>query len=207
VKFIMWKKALTLVELVISITISSMVLFIVMTFIADSIEIVIWSNKKTEVFNDVFAFKDNFWRFSRWGYWDITLLIDNHSGTWSDILLLTNEDSSKGIIFWVVDYETMQLEENSTYNIYNNKTLWYRRVSQSELIILETTPNDVYNFIFFPDKLYNGLKIKSFQADLYNSWTILDMNMEILLYYNEMNNGILLQTVDPADIININLNF
>jgi len=47
-------------ELVISITISSMVLMIVMTFIADSVETVVGSNKKTEVFDNVFSFKDHF---------------------------------------------------------------------------------------------------------------------------------------------------
>jgi len=207
VKFIIWKQALTLVELVISITISSMVMLIVMTFVADSIETVVWSNKKTEVFDDVFAFKDNFWRFSRWGYLQSDILIDNESGTWSDIVLLKNIDSTEWVIFWVVDYDTLKLSQNVDYSIYWNKTLWYRILEWTEIIALETTATWAYNLSFFPDKLYSWLKIKDFQTDFYNSGAIIDINMDILLYYNETNDWILLNSVNPSDIININLNF
>ena len=206
-KFIIWKQALTLVELVISVTISSMVLFIVMTFIADSIETVVWSNKKTEVFDDVFAFKDNFWRFSRWGYLEQTLFIDNESGTGSDVFLLKNIDTSEWIIFWVVDSETLKISPISNYKVYGNKVLWYRKLSQTEVVTVEATPTEVYNLSFFPDKLYHWLKIRDFQIDPYNLWEIFDINIEILLYYNETNDGILLSSVSPSDIIIINLTF
>lgn len=206
-KFIKWKKALTLMELVISITISSMVLMIVMTFIADSVETVVWSNKKTEVFDNVFSFKDHFWRFSRWGYLNNTLLIDNESWTWNDIILLKNIDNTEWVIFGVVDSETLQLETNADYKIYKNKVLWYRKLSASEIISLEAVPISVYNMKFFHDKLFQWTKIKDFQIDFYNSNTILDINMEILIYYNATHNGILLESVNSSDLININLNF
>jgi hypothetical protein len=207
VKFIIWKQALTLVELVISITISSMVMLIVMIFVADSIETVIWSNKKTEVFDDVFTFKDNFWRFSRWGYLRQNILVSNESGTWSDVILLKNIDTAEWVIFWIVDTKTLKLSPNIDYKIYWSKMLGYRKLSTSEVTAVEDTPSDVYNLSFFRDKLYQGLIIKDFQIDTYNSDEILDINIEILLYYNETNDGILLSWVNPSDLININLTF
>jgi prepilin-type N-terminal cleavage/methylation domain-containing protein len=65
VKYFIPKKALTLVELVISITVSSIVMLIVLTFVADSIETVIGSNKKTEIYEDLFRFKNDFNKYAR----------------------------------------------------------------------------------------------------------------------------------------------
>jgi prepilin-type N-terminal cleavage/methylation domain-containing protein len=65
VKYFISKKALTLVELVISITVSSIVMLIVLTFVADSIETVLSSNKKTEIYEDLFRFKNDFNKYAR----------------------------------------------------------------------------------------------------------------------------------------------
>lgn len=201
------KKALTLVELVISITISSVVMLIVLTFVADSIETVISSNKKTEIYEDLFRFKNDFNQFSRWGYFNQDLIVSNVSWSGSDIILMKNIDSSKGVIFWVVSKESMSIEPDLGYKIYSDKVLWYRILSENEIIDIETTLTNIYNLKFFPDKVYDGLKVKDFQMDMYNSWAIIDMNMEVLLYYNDSNKWILLKDINPEDLININLNF
>lgn len=201
------KKALTLVELVISITISSVVMLIVLTFVADSIETVISSNKKTEIYEDLFRFKNDFNQFSRWGYFNQDLIVSNVSWSGSDIILMKNIDSSKGVIFWVVSKESMSIEPDLGYKIYADKVLWYRILSENEIIDIETTLTNIYNLKFFPDKVYDGLKVKDFQMDMYNSWAIIDMNMEVLLYYNDSNKWILLKDINPEDLININLNF
>jgi Tfp pilus assembly protein FimT len=95
VKSFISKKALTLVELVISITISTIVMLIVLTFVADSIETVISSNKKTEIYEDIFSFKDIFNKYARGGYIDQNLLATTATGSQSDIMLMENIDSSK----------------------------------------------------------------------------------------------------------------
>jgi hypothetical protein len=135
------------------------------------------------------------------------ILIDNESGTWSDVILLKNIDSTEWVVFWVVDYDTLKLSQNADYSIYWNKTLWYRKLDTSEITSLEATSTGVYDLTFFPDKLYSWLKIKDFQTDFYNLGAIIDIKMDILLYYNETNDWILLNSVNPSDIININLNF
>lgn len=201
------KKALTLVELVISITVSSVVMLIVLTFVADSIETVISSNKKTEIYEDLFRFKNDFNQYSRWGYFNQELIVSNVSWSGSDIILMKNLDSSKGVIFWVVDKESMLIEPDVGYTIYSDKVIWYRNLSASEITDIEGTLSNIYNLKFFPDKVYDWLKIKDFQMDMYNSGSIIDMNLEVLLYYNDSNKGILLKDINPEDIIDINLIF
>ena len=120
---------------------------------------------------------------------------------------MKNIDSSKGVIFWVVSKESMSIEPDLGYKIYSDKVLWYRILSENEIIDIETTLTNIYNLKFFPDKVYDGLKVKDFQMDMYNSWAIIDMNMEVLLYYNDSNKWILLKDINPEDLININLNF
>ncbi len=201
------KKALTLVELVISITISSVVMLIVLTFVADSIETVISSNKKTEVYENVFEFKNIFNRYSRWGYFQQDLIATTATWTTSDIILLQNMTDKKGVVFGVVNKETMSIEDDSQHKIYYDKVIGYRNLSEFELWNINANPTLIYDLNFFPDKLFDGLKIKDFQIEKYNSGTILEMNMDILLYYNDTQKWILLSSINPEDILKINLNF
>lgn len=201
------KKALTLVELVISITISTIVMLIVLTFVADSIETVISSNKKTEIYEDLFSFKDIFSKYARWGYIDQNLLATTATGSQSDIMLMENFDSSQGVVFWVINKETMSIEKQQNYELYYDKVLWYRQLSETELTNINSNPSLVYDLQFFPDKIFDGLKMKDFQMAIYNSGTIIDMDLEVLLYYNDSNKGLRLDDINPEDIININLIF
>ncbi len=201
------KKALTLVELVISITISTIVMLIVLTFVADSIETVISSNKKTEIYEDIFSFKDIFNKYARGGYIDQNLLATTATGSQSDIMLMENIDSSKWVIFWVVNKETMSIEKQLNYELYYDKVLGYRQLSETELTNINSNPSLVYDLKFFPDKLFDGLKMKDFQMSIYNSGTIINMDLDVLLYYNDSNKDLRLDNINPEDIININLIF
>ena len=201
------KKALTLVELVISITVSSIVMLIVLTFVADSIETVISSNKKTEIYEDIFRFKNDFHKFSRGGYIQQDLIAKSATWTSSSIMLMQDLDSTTWVIFGVVNKETMQIEDDSQHTIYYDKVLGYRLLSEFELTNINADLTGIYDLNFFPDKLFEGLKIKNFQMEMYNSWAIIDMNLEILLYYNDSKKWILLTDISPEDIIDINLNF
>jgi len=207
VKSFIQKKALTLVELVISITVSSVVMLIVLTFVADSVETVISSNKKTEIYEDLFRFKDIFNKHARWGYIEQNLLASSATWTQSDIMLMENDDWTKWVVFWVINKETMSIEKQSNHELYYDKVLWYRQLSEQELITINATPSEVYNLNFFPDKLFDGLKIKDFQMQMYNSGTIINMDMEILLYYNDSNKWLRLSDINIEDILDINLIF
>lgn len=201
------KKALTLVELVISITISTVVMLIVLTFVSDSIETVLSSNKKTEIYEDLFRFKQEFNSFSRWGYFQQDLIVTSATGSQSDIILMQDINNAKWVVFWVVNKETLAIEREADYQLYYDKVLWYRTLSETELAAINLNPTLIYDLNFFPDKLFDWLKIKDFQIDQYNNWIIIDMNLEILLYYNDTQDWILLSDISSEDIISVNLNF
>ena len=206
-KSLITKKALTLVELVISITISSVVMLIVLTFVADSIEIVIGSNKKTDIYEDLFEFKNDFNKFSRGWYYQQDLIVSDSSWTWSDILIMQNEYGTSWVIYWVVDKGTMKIDPDLSNNLYSEKVIWYRVLSELELTNISSDVSAIYDLTFFSDKVYDNLKIKDFQINLYNNWSIIDMDLEILLYYNDSNTWVSLHDINPDDILNINLIF
>jgi hypothetical protein len=182
-------------------------MLIVLTFVADSIETVIWSNKKTEIYEDIFSFKNKFSQYARWGYIQQNLIAKTSTWTQSSIMFMQNIDSTKWVIFWVVNKETMSIEDESQHTIYYDKVIWYRDLSEFEITNINSDPAYIYDLNFFPDKLFDGLKMKDFQMEMYNSGTIIDMNLEVLLYYNDSNKWILLSEINPEDIIDINLNF
>lgn len=206
-KYFISKKALTLVELVISITVSSIVMLIVLTFVADSVETVLSSNKKTEIYEDLFRFKNDFNKYARWGYLEQDLIAKSSTWSESSIILMQNLEETRGVVFWVVNKESMQIEDHSLHDIYYDKVLWYRNLSEFELTNINADPTNIYDLTFFPDKLFDGLKIKDFQLKMYNSWDLIDMNLEVLLYYNDSNKWIFLSDINPEDVIDINLIF
>jgi hypothetical protein len=168
---------------------------------------VLSSNKKTEIYEDLFRFKNDFNKYARWGYLEQDLIAKSSTWSESSIILMQNLETTKGVIFWVVSKESMQIEDYNLHDIYYDKVLWYRDLSEFELTNINADPTWIYDLTFFPDKLFDGLKIKDFQLQMYNSWDLIDMNLEVLLYYNDSNKGIFLSDINPEDVIDINLIF
>jgi hypothetical protein len=101
----------------------------------------------------------------------------------------------------------MSIEKQLNYELYYDKVLGYRQLSETELTNINSNPSLVYDLKFFPDKLFDGLKMKDFQMSIYNSGTIINMDLDVLLYYNDSNKDLRLDNINPEDIININLIF
>ena len=174
------KKWLTLVELVVSITISAILFSFVFVFITDSIDWIHDSNTKTNIMDNVFNTKDKISRYVEWGY-----IINNVIWTWwisNKVLYLTNSDYSEWVIFWIVDSDTMKLQSVDLYWINN---LWYRELSPTEILTIESDESKVYDLFFYQDKIIDDSIIKSFEPVLYNWGIIIDVNIEYLEFFNE----------------------
>ena len=201
-KFLSHKNAFTLIELIVSLLISSILFFIVFTFIANnSFEVSNWTYK-INVYEQLFQFRDKLNRFIIWWYVDLWTiqLKENH------VLYLKDAYNTEGVLFWVVNAETLRLQ--SEYK-YWNYVLWYRLISDIEIAEIESDNSVVYSYDFFKTNLYNWLKTKDFNAELYNSWSILDVYMWILPYYFEENDGLSFSW-NPFlynDLYEFNLNF
>jgi prepilin-type N-terminal cleavage/methylation domain-containing protein len=178
------KKAFTFIELVISTVISAIVLLIIFWAVADSIKEISYSIKYSNVlvsYNSLFSKINNYRNiFKSW-----SILINNTDWTWNDVLILNNTDWSNWVIFWVINKDTMKLEENSNYQYYNDKIIWYRNLSEQEIIDLNLNSLEVYNYTFYNDKIFEELKIKDFQLDLYNSWSIIELTLGVNVPFHE----------------------
>lgn len=201
-KFLKQIKAFTLIELVISIIISSIIFFIIFTFIVDSLDEIEYSNSRTALIDQTFTFRDKLNRYIKWGY-------INMSEVWTWIyntLLLKDIYSSKWILFWVVDKDRLKLQNDY---VYGNNVIWYRLLSENEIINIEADNNEIYNLRFFRDKLFDWLLVKDFDVEFYNSWTILDLDFSVLYF---LNNSYIWESfswivIKNEDYIKFNLNF
>ena len=201
------KKAFTLAELLVAMTISVIIIFFIWNFVINSLNEIRSSNNESnflESFED-FKFTLNNYRntFLSW-----SILIDN-TWTWSDVLMLKSLDKSKWIILWVVNKTTMKLENTQEkYNTYYDKVIWYRDLSNSEIIELENSETQVYSYVFFNDKLFNNIKIIDFQLDFFNQNKILEMNIKVNKDYKESLNWISFDNFDHnANSKSFNLSF
>lgn len=176
------KNGLTFIELVISISISAVVMIIISYFISDSINILTLSNKKAEtlwkyynIYDIISEYKNNY------NVWET--IIDNTYWSWNDIALITNIDNTKWVLLWIIDKDTMKLESGSLFSTYWNKVLWYKELTLSELYNIKTSTWNVFSLSFDNASFFDA-PIKNFQTDFFNSWSIFQFNMDLLLGYN-----------------------
>lgn len=178
--FNIWKKsALTLAELLISITISSILFFIVFTFLSNNINRVFINKSKTNSTEQWFDFKDSLTRTIRW--WSYEPIIFTWSTNPNDVLFLKWNEWLDWFIFWVVNLETKKIQKD--YVFWDNY-IGYRALSSTELNEIDLNKDIIYDFEFNNDKIFQFLKIKDFDVELYNKKEIIDIYMAIILLWN-----------------------
>lgn len=201
-KFIKKKKAFSLVELVISITISSIIFFIVFSYIVESVNELSKSNIEINNIGGIFSFQKKFNNFVRWGYMFISTLWT----TTNSVILIKNKDFTDWYIFWVVDKNTMKIEKNY---VYWENTIWYRRVTGNEINSIELDVNNAYDLTFHRDKILEWTKIKDFRTDYFNTWTILNIYVSSILNNNPDLNweSLSWSIIRSEDLVEFNFNF
>jgi len=175
------KNAMTLVELIIWIMITSSVMIIVMTFMTTSLNELRVTNETTKTIDSIFTIKDIIARFDKWwlNYYSIYW-------TWweNNQFTLENWDATKWVLFWVVNNETKRIQKEK---IYGDNFIWYRLLSEKELGDILVDSWVIYTYDFHRDKIFNWVRIKDFQAELYNSGAFLDIYMSTILVTDENN--------------------
>jgi len=196
------KKALTLVELVTSITIWSIILIVIIFFITSSIkELNIWNIKSASI-DESFTFRDKINRFIKWWMNDFSLYWTGVNNT----IVIQDDDLTSWIIIGVINNNTKKIQKEY---IYWDNFLWYKKLSELELNNIESNSWVIYDFIFKDDKIFRNMVIKDFNAELYNLWDILDLNISIvnLLDNSHYWKNIVNVYFDPLDIYEFNLVF
>ena len=123
-----------------------------------------------------------------------------------ETLMLKDVYWTKWLLFWVVNQDNMKLQEDY---LYDKNVLWYRLLSQTEITSIESDNSEIYNLNFYNDKIYDYLKIKDFQLEFYNSWTILDLNVSVLYKFQTLDfwKSFTWVYLDNDDYIEFNLNY
>ncbi len=173
------KNAMTLVELIISVFISSTIILIVMTFMTTSLNELRVTNETTDVIDTTFTLKDDLARYVKWGYQAFEVYWD----VWENSSVLLHDDIG-WILYGVVNYEKEKIQKEK---IYWNNYIWRRLISFWELTTILADSWAIYDLQFQDDKIYKWVRIKDFNADLYNWGEILDIYISATLVVDENN--------------------
>jgi len=201
------KIAFTLVELVVAITISSIIFLWVLNLVWDTLHELWVSNRSSKLIVSLSEVINRFEVLNS-SYSKKSLFVDKPQWKGTDILLLSNSDSSWGAIIALVDPRSKRIYNvTSSYPLYNQKHIGYRTLDATELATIIADPSEVYNLSFYSDKIFYDIYVRDFQLVLYNSSTIADIQMSLLLQYWKESEWIPWKDVWSKDLLNINLNF
>jgi len=172
-------KWFTFVELIVALILSSIIFLFLMNFISKTFTEISFSKSKTNMVSSIYEFEDKVLDI-REKYSSGFILIDNDSWTWSDVFILRNDNVNNWwYIIAQVNYDLLSIDWSNNVDIIWNKVLALRKISIEELQDLLLVPNWVYSYIFNKDELYENIKLKDLQFDLYNSWNLIEMSFFI----------------------------
>lgn len=187
----MWRKnGFTLIELIISITISAIVLIFLFGIVANVIRDIQFSIARSKLLTQINTYVLKMNNYSGF-YIRASILQDYTSGSGSDVLMMLDPEEKNGVLFGVINPETGTLDTPQRSLYANKKYMWYRELSQAEIIDLQSNPDNVYNYTFPKDKWLSDIIIKDYQVAKYNSGALLDI--EFLVNQNFLDENISLK--------------
>lgn len=202
------KKAFTLIELLISISISILIIFWFTTLYMNISESIVYSQRKVNILNDVKNFTTKLsYSTNLYNSWFIISQTDKF-----DTLILTNSGNLNWYIIWVFDcnnktWVDIKLTQNNT--IYDNNCFWYFPLKQTQISNIITDKQSIYNNSFNWWSIYSNIIVKSFKVSEFTPNHIFDLNLELFdyLYFDFISKNIDSLNYDYSKIIRINLNF
>ena len=180
------KNAFTLIELIISITITVIIIVPLIIFISDVSSEINYSNTQIKNFSKISEIEKKISEI-KWEYLSAILLIDNQSWSGSDVLLFRTSEldiKKEWYIFAQIDIDTLKIDTNQNINNIWEKYFAYRKISETELSQLDIDPNEVYDYSFHLDKIFTSFILKDFQVEFYNS-NILELSLYNYVNYNK----------------------
>lgn len=194
-------KGFTLVELIISIVISILLLGGIFYFMSDTILGISRTSAHAKFLKEFYSFTTIL------DSWDLSLVQDYASWSGNDIVLLKSFSWKSWIVIGVLDADRMRLSAVSQYGTYHDSILWYRSLSESEMLALAWDANLVYGYTFLQDKVFKNFNIKEFQVQMFNTDTVMEMLMEISPSYKAQLKGELWNTLPQDELFEYSLTF
>ncbi|MDD2487255.1 MAG: prepilin-type N-terminal cleavage/methylation domain-containing protein [Candidatus Gracilibacteria bacterium] len=197
-------KGFTIIEIVIAITISLFVMVIIAYFISEINNKIGSSQNKSKIYigiNDLIN-KIN----SKKNLYSSSAILVSQSGSYN-VLLMTNNIKSKGLLIGVVDVETMKLDPISNYSKYGNKILALKDINKAQLDLIETSSGNAYNVEFYEDNVFPDLNMSSFSLAPFNSGAIIEANLSFFESYLPSYKGTDVNRLPKNQIYDLTLDF
>ncbi len=181
----------TLSEVLIATLISGIVLSMIFVFLWNISNWIVDSKHESSIMSNLYDFSNKL-KIYRNNYNTWWILVDSTS-TWSDVFLMKDSLWQNGVLLWIIKLEDKKLDNNIT--VYENRWIWFRKVSSSELVDINTDINTIYWYTFQDDQIFSDLKVQDLSFYSYNSWSIYDMvltvdndfqNSLVWLYWSEL---------------------
>ena len=170
--------AMTLVELVIAITISSIVLLFVVVYISDVLWLIWESRKATSNFVELQEISQTLQQLK---YKYPVASIDSSAGV--EVLILKNIEDTDWVAIWIVQSDTKQLSTTAEIQNYWQKFLARR-------FLLSTESSFDLNISFSGSEFFPNISVKDVDFEIYDfaSGSLVEMNLEYLKNYSAQRN-------------------
>ena len=190
--------AMTLVELIIAIAISSIVLFFVVVYISDVLWLIWESRKSTSNFVELEKISDEINKFS---YKFPVASINTSAG--SEALILKNIQNNDWVVIGLIDAENKILTDSTQLGIYSQKHLAIRYLLSSELWSINTTQSFSWSTIF-PD-----IYLKDIDFEIFDAWSgnIVEMDIDFINIFSSQRIGENLSNMNQQNFQNYNFSF
>lgn len=180
--FLYKKSWYTVIEIIVAIVISSFIILWLTGLLQKFNSEIFNIQSQTSTFSSLSNFQSDFNNY-KFKYTKAINVVDNSS--WYDVLLLMNTGSQRWIMVWVVDKTIgspnyLKLDPVSNYNIFWDKVLWIKELTTTQTQNALSNSGSVYSIVFNDSNLYSDVKVDSFIINAYNSWSVMDISMDIL---------------------------
>jgi len=205
----MKKKAFTIIELIISITITIIIIWWIMVVISSLSSEIEYSTKKTNIITEISDIENKIDEIkSKDTSWII--LIDNESWTGSDVLLFRKniwDDIQDWYILAQIDFNNKVIDWSWNVDNIWKKVLGFRKISETELITIDSNPLEIYNYTFHLDNIFKNITLKDFQVSFYNSGDIWEIELYINTDYRYNNSSLKYSEITNENIEKFIFNF
>jgi prepilin-type N-terminal cleavage/methylation domain-containing protein len=192
------KNAFTLVELLVSIIISTLLLWGIFYLISDTILGISTTTRNADFLMDFNNFATIF------SSWNMIIVKDFVENVGYDAWYILN---TQWVLIGVVNRDTLQLAVDWNFNQYYPTILGYRVLSQSEITAITSNPSYISSLKFSWDATFPDFFVKDFQLNFYNGWDILDVNLKLFPVFNEARIGSNWNEINREDIFEYTLTF
>lgn len=174
-----FKKAFTIAEVVIATFVSVIILSFIFIFLSNILDGISDTNEEVKVLSSFYDFTNKLNNYHN-VYKTWWILVDNTDG--SDIFLMKDLIWQNGVLFWAINLLDSKLDTNNI--VYQNKWIWFRRISSTELSQIEADTNVIYTYEFQKDQIFSDLKTKDLIIISYNSGSIYDLSLIVDLNFH-----------------------